>query len=171
MASIHGFTDGSFDYKHMYNIKDRNGPLPYPTINPDTIFGTLALAKDKPYFQEFARLLIYLRMDGIFNNSQANFTVFVPETTLGDLTDYDAYFLRKLVLYHTIQQAYPVEFLTKTKAMFIYPKLEGNRILVENIATPTPLLNRQAVIKDVQYVNGSAIYTISNYLQVFKEMF
>lgn len=170
MASIHGFMDGSFDYKHMYNIKDRKGPLPYPTIHPNTLFGTLALS-DKPYFVEFAKLLVYLQIDGIFNNSQADFTLFVPETSLGDFTSYDSYFLQKLVKYHTIQQALPAPFLTRTQAMFIYPKLEGTRILVENISTPTPLLNREAVIKDMIVVNGSVIYVISNYLHVFNEMF
>jgi hypothetical protein len=41
MASIHGYTDGSYDYKHMYSIPDRRGPLPELVYRPGSLLAYL----------------------------------------------------------------------------------------------------------------------------------
>lgn len=163
MASIQGFMDGSFDFKHMYNIADAPGRLPQPTIIPNTIYSFLVQSK-RPCFQQFAALLRWVQMDGMYNDTQACCTMFIFEQDLGDFKSYDSWNLSKMVMYHTCPTALPYEFLKGSKAMFIDTKLKTFRILVENINPEGTLLNRSSFIKEKIVINGSVIYVIPNVL-------
>lgn len=157
MASLQGFMDGSYDYKQFYNIKDLAGPLPKPAIHCNTLLG--ALEKNKDCIQ-FVSLLKSLPMSAIYNNNQASFTLFVPIANYCNVNINDSYKVRQFILLHTLEHAVSYPFLKSSKGMLLNTRLPGSNILVENIYTDTPLLNRQSKILGQQIVGNSVIYFI-----------
>ena len=54
MAAMHGFMDGSYDYKQMYTIQDLRGPLPTPVIQRS--FTTTIADIPRPSLQSLSSL-------------------------------------------------------------------------------------------------------------------
>ena len=161
MTTLQGYTDGSYDYRQMYDIKDLKGPLPQPTIRCDTLLGALS---ENPYCHEFTKIVKAVpEMAALFNDSQSSFTLFVP---LSDLPSWkaDSYFLRKFILLHTLDRPLPYKFLATSPMMYVNTRLPDVRILVENLNTLKPLLNRSATILGQQVVGNAVIYYISQSL-------
>lgn len=160
MATLHGYTDGSYDYKQKYNIKDLKGPLPYPVIHKNTLLGAL---NDNPDCLDFATIVKSIpEMAAKFNNIQASFTLFVPLKVL--IHSRDSYKLRQFILLHTVEHALPYPFLSRTRMMYINSRLPGTKILVENLGSATPLLDRHSHIIGQQTVGNAVIYYIDESL-------
>ena len=161
MASSHGYFDGSYDYKQMYDIKDINGPLPVPSFNPHTLLGYL-------HFQNtpFADIISRTTLAGIYNDTHAQFTLFVPTVLPPNITTADSYFLRQLVLYHTLEHTIPLSVIQNTKCMRLNTRLNGSRILVENRPSSnaqtyqTTLLNHKSTVLSHVSVGKSQIFFI-----------
>ena len=163
MATLQGYTDGSYDYRQMYNIKDTQGPLPKPVIKINTLLDAL---QQNVQCSEFAKMVMSLPdMAARFNNSQANFTVFVPLSDIR-IPSNDSYHTRQFVLLHTLERAYPYKFLATARMMTLDTRLPGTKILVENLGNPKPLLNRHAQILGQQIVGNAVIYYIDRALQL-----
>jgi uncharacterized surface protein with fasciclin (FAS1) repeats len=159
MASAQGFTDGSYDYKHMYNIKDINGPHPIPKFNTDTILGYL-----HNHNFEFAKIIESTDMAGKYNDIQADFSLFVPMIIPEWAHTLDAYKLKQLVLYHTLEHAVAYEFLKSSGAMFVNTRLPGSRLLVENVYTQTPRINNYTQILGYKQVGNAILFFIDKTL-------
>jgi len=161
MTTLHGYTDGSYDYRQMYNIKDIKGPLPTQIIRENTLLKAL---NDNPKCAEFARIIMSLPdMAARFNSSQANFTVFVPISELCIRTN-DQYKNRQFILLHTLEHAYPYTFISSMSMSLLDSRLPGTKILIENLGTPYPVLNRQSQILGSQIVGNAIIYYIDKSL-------
>lgn len=161
MASSHGYFDGSFDYKQMYDIKDIKGPLPVPSFNQHTLLGYL-------HFQNtpFADIISKTNLAGTYNDTQAQFTLFVPTKLPHTLANADSYFLRQLVLYHTLEHTIPLAVIQNTKCMRLNTRLNGSKILVQNLPSPTTdgyqttRLNHNSTILSYTPVGNSHIFFI-----------
>lgn len=163
MASLQGYMDGSYDYKQMYNIKDIRGPLPKPVIHKNTLLDAL---HSNPKCLEFARMVMSLPdMSAKFNNSQANFTVFVPLSDMY-LPSNDSYHVRQLILLHTLEHAYTYQFLASSRMMWLNTRLPGTKLLIENLGTPRTMINRHAQILGQQMVGNAVIYFIDQSLRL-----
>jgi hypothetical protein len=161
MATLHGYMDGSYDYRQMYNIKDLKGPLPIPLIKENTLLGAL---NSNPNCVEFTKLVMSLPdMAARFNCSQASFTVFVPLSGIC-LDTTDSYRIRQFILLHTLNHAYPYKFLATSPMMIIDTRLPGTKILVENLGTPRTILNRHVQIVAAETVGDAVIYYIDHSL-------
>jgi uncharacterized surface protein with fasciclin (FAS1) repeats len=164
MTSVQG-TDPSYNYSHMYDIKDLRGNLPTPVYNQGTILCALHQAG---CFQNFIDLVTKAGLAGIFNSKQTNITVFAPNDealSACSVKGIDSFKAKQLVLYHTLEKSIPPSFLRSSKAMYLDTQVTGSRLLVENLRTPVPLINRctHVVQCPIATVN-SMIYPINKVL-------
>jgi len=139
------------------------GPLPKPIIKCNTLLGALEKNKD---CIEFVSLLKSLPMSAVYNGVQASFTLFVPISNTCNVNINDSYKVRQFILLHTLEHSVSYPFLKGSKAMLLNTRLPGTSILVENIYTDTPLLNRQSRVLGQQIVGNAVIYFIDNPLCV-----
>lgn len=160
MTTLQGFTDGSYDYKQMYDIKDLHGCLPDPIIHSDTILGILQ--KDEKCVL-FTNLIKSLPISALYNNIQGNFTLFVPlNINTNDISD--SYKIKKLIMFHTLEKALPLNFLQSSRGMYVNTLLSGTRILIENINNQT-ILNGHSIIIGMKLVGNAIIYYIDRNLK------
>lgn len=161
MATIQGFTDGSYDYKHMYNIKDLHGPFPIPKFNPNTLLGYLH-SENHP----FADIIERTPLAATYNDPQGDFSLFVPSFIDEQTKRLDSYHLRQLVLYHTLEHAVPYQFLSTSGCMKVATRLPGSRLIVENINVPTPFINRCAQVTGYTQIGNASIFFINRVLKM-----
>lgn len=158
MTTLQGFTDGSYDYKHMYNIKDLRGPLPIPVVHDNTL---LSYLMSSPEFEPFLALVEKAGLSGKFNSIQADFTVFVP--TQGVPTNVSSYEAKQIVLSHLLERTLSFGFLRSSRMMYLDTRIPSSRILVENFG-PMPLLNRQSQVIGKKQVGHAIVFIIDRAL-------
>lgn len=159
MSTIHGFMDGSYDYKQMYNIQDLKGPLPKPVIYEDTILGAMA---QNPDVSQFFDMVTKSRLSATLNSVQGDFTIFVPVNNgipdcYLDSCDYKN---RQIILLHMLEHAVPLAFIKGSRAMFVNTRLTGSRLLIENEIAPLPLINRSSQVLGYKLIGNGIIYFI-----------
>jgi hypothetical protein len=166
MSSLYG-TDPSYDYSHMYNIKDLRGNLPQPVYNQGTILCTL---HEKGCFSKFIDLITKAGLAGIFNDKQAGFTVFaVPDKVIDSswLKNISMFKAKQYVLYHTLEHSVAPSFLRSSRAMYLNNRIPGSRILLENDKETGTMLNRSVrMLNHPIYAGSSVIYIIDNLLHI-----
>jgi len=124
-------------------------------FNENTLLGYLHSKNFK-----FAEIIEKLHISGKYNHSQADFTLFVPLNLNGWENVEDRYKLKQFVLFHTLERTLSVYFLKSSGAMMINTRLPGSRILVENINSNVPVLNREARVVDEIRVGNANIIVI-----------
>jgi len=156
MSSIHGFMDGSYDYRFMYNIRDLRGPLPKPEIYSNTLLGVVV---NTPAFAEFAKVLTSLPLSAAYNSEQSYCTLFVPLHVHAEDVD-TPYKCQQFILTHTLEHALPYKYLRSSGAMYLDTRHTGTKILVENVGSETPVINRKCRILASQVVGSAVIFII-----------
>lgn len=160
MASLQGYTDGSYDYKQMYNRKDRRGPLPLKAVDVNTILGFL---KSNEFI--FGNIIEQTDLKYKYSQGIADLTLFVP-VNVGEWKNVrDSFKLKKLVLYHSLEKPLSGDFLKSSMGMRLNTRQPGSYILVENIKGQT-ILNRESVILDEVRVGNSNIFIIDRPLSL-----
>lgn len=166
MASLYG-TDPSYDYSHMYNIKDLRGELPKPVLKPGTILYAL---HQHGSCSKFIELVSKAGLAGVFNDKQANFTVFAPIDDSIDcmwLKSVSSFKAKQYVLYHTLDHAVAPSFLRSSKAMYLNTRIPGSRLFVENYNEVPPLINRiSRVIECPIVLDSSVVYVVDRVLHI-----
>lgn len=160
MTSLQGYTDGSYDYSHQYDITDFRGRLPGLQINMGSIFHFLV---NHPKGLSMANLIAKTQLAGFYNDPQASFTMFVPVQINDSI---DSYTAQQLVLVHSLPFAACYSFLKSSHMMFLDTRMTGRKILLENISTTTPTLDRCAQIISQVKVGKSMIYFITKPLRL-----
>jgi len=162
MATMHGYMDGSYDYKQMYNIQDLNGSLPTLVVHEDTLLHVLTNTKG---VSKFKTLVENTKLPGILNSRQGDFTLFVPiDSGIPNAVMNGTQFkTRQTVLYHMLEHAVPVEFVRGSRSMMVNTRLPGSRLLIENYGQG-PVINRFSKILGYQYVGGASVYFIDRIL-------
>lgn len=163
MTTLHGYTDGSYDMKQMYDIKDTRGKLPLPVVDKNSLLGALF---SNPKCAEFAALVKSIPdIAAKFNSIQADFTLFVPLTLDLVTAQTDSYKVRQFIFLHMLEHAIPPALLATTRMMYLTSRLCGTRILVENSGTSTTL-NRCATVVGQELVGNAVIFYIDRSLRL-----
>lgn len=158
MASLHGFTDGSYDYKQSYIF---NQTPEYPNLDPNTLLGFL-VSEGNP----FAEIVSRTDLKHKYANKQADFTLLVPSNLQEWLNVQDSYKLKQFVLYHTLERTIGARFFQSSPAMMINTRLPGSRIVAENFPNSNPVLNRESTIIGEHRVGNANIIFIDNALSL-----
>lgn len=159
MTSIQG-TDPSFNYTHMYNIKDLQGPLPTPVFNQNSV---LCALHQHGCFEKFIDLITRAGLAGIYNSTQTNVTMFIPmDNTISNewLKTVDSYKAKRIVLYHTLARTISAAFLKSSKAMYLNTKIPGSKLLCERFGNSHPVVNRHSRILGCPIMGGKGTFSI-----------
>ena len=154
MSTLQGFTDGSYDYRQMYNVQDLRGPLPECRVSIDTIYGYLMQNG-----LNFASIISKSRISAQYSNSQSTFTVFVPLDIGSWENETNLYKIQQLLLAHTLERPLSMGFLKRSLGMRLTTMQDGAYILCENIEGKTILNRTSVVLKEIK-VGGANIFLI-----------
>ncbi len=157
MVSTGPYTE-AMNFTHMFDIPDTRGPLPIRIETP----GSLSyLVANHPDFSKFRYMLRLAKLDGLYNDCQANFTIFIPsDYELRNIPDsvfinMDNATARHIVLSSTLNRKITADILEDSKAMYFLTRDPPNRLLVTNNEDRT-YINRDINIihKDMIATNG-----------------
>jgi uncharacterized surface protein with fasciclin (FAS1) repeats len=157
MVSI-GPNSQSCNMTHMYNISDLHGSLPKEGLHPTSLSGII---KEHPDFKKFSYILDLSGLEGEYNASQANYTLFVPsDKSLSDIhndifTNIDDSTARHIVKTSTLKNRISSELLSESPASYFTTKSASNRLFITNTNNKTYINNSINVIyKDMNANNG-----------------
>jgi uncharacterized surface protein with fasciclin (FAS1) repeats len=142
----------------MFDFTDLRGCLPEKKFCPTSLTGVV---NEHPDFRKFSYILNLSGLAPIYNNNQANFTIFVPsDTTLigmdpSVLENMDALEARHIVQSSTLKRRIPGAILEDSPAAIFTTLGDPNNLWVTNISGHTYINNTINVIhKDMSTDNG-----------------
>jgi uncharacterized surface protein with fasciclin (FAS1) repeats len=148
----------SYNFTHMFNIKDLNSCIPRFKKCPNSLSG---LIQSHPDFSKFYSILKLANLDDIYNDPQANFTLFVPsDNALANIDDsvfknMDISTARHIVKTSTLDRKIPSELLENSPASYFITKDSSNRLFITNIRGRTYIdTNINVIHKDMEASNG-----------------
>jgi len=157
MTSI-GPSTQSYNFTHMWDLGDLRGCPPKVTGCPNTLFGII---NNHPDFTKFKYMINLGMFEGILDNSQADFTLFVPSDRaiagLGDgvFMNMDVSTARHIVKSSMLDRKISSDLLEDSPAAYFLTKDPPNRLFVSNISGKTYISNCIEVIhKDILATNG-----------------
>jgi len=142
----------------MWDIQDLRGHSPMEVECPTSL---MAIISNHPDFSKFRYMVKLAKLEGIFNSTQADFTIFVPSDKaiagLGDsvFMNMDDAVARHIVKSSTLDRKIPSDLLEDSPASYFLTKDPPNRLFITNISGRTYINNDINVIhKDMQASNG-----------------
>lgn len=159
MTTMQGYTDGSYDYRQMYDMPDLRGSLPAPVVHEGTPMYALATT---PECASFLGCVRRTNMVGVLNSLQHRGTLFIPvsgpefDVLLAGLSDFEC---RQLVIRHSLEQPIPPVMIKGTRSGLFNTKQPSTNILVES-QHGTTLLNRGSRIVGSLEIGQTYLYLI-----------
>jgi len=148
----------------MYRIPDIRGPYPVKSYTPNSLMGYIASRDDMTRMAFMIRLA---KLDGIYNDPQADFTLFVPlDTSLTDVDEsvfinMDDCTARTIIQSLTIRRIIPCQLIEDNKASRYNTMNQYNKLFITVGPDNTVYVNNDTKIleKDILLSNGM-IHTI-----------
>ena len=154
----------SFNFTHMWNHTDLRGPLPKPEACDNSLLGAL---ENNPNFSFFRKIVKKAKMEDIFNNVQANFTVFVPvNDQLSDemkqgIDNMDVLKARQIIKASSLDNKISSECFAGKQSLSLVTRDRSNRIEVSSSDGKT-FLNKTIMLVETDIILGNGIiHTIS----------
>lgn len=152
------------DFSHMYKLSDIRGPYPVKSYNPNSLMGYIASRDDMTRMSFLLRLA---KLDGIYNDPQADFTLFVPlDTSLTDISDgvfinMDDCIARSIVQSLTLKRVIPCQLIEDSRLSKYNTMNQYNKIFIAISKEGSVFVNKDAKVieKDIRLSNGM-IHTI-----------
>jgi hypothetical protein len=148
----------SNNFQHMFDLHDLRGCLPKKGECSNSL---LALINNHTDFTKFKYIVKLSKLDGILNNPQADFTLFVPSDDaiqgLGEevFINMDDATARHIVKSSMLDRKIPEELLKDSPASYFLTKDPPNRLFISNISGRTCIENDINIIHfDMQAANG-----------------
>lgn len=156
----------SMNFRHMFEKHDLRGPLPLKVDTP----GSLSFAiSNHPDFTIFRYILRLSKLDSLYNDPQANFTVFIPsDQALKGLfsdsvfTNMDLATARHIVQGSTLNRKISGDVLGDSPASYMLTQDPPNRLFVTNISGRTYINNHINVIHKDMILDNGIIHVIDN---------
>lgn len=157
MTSIGPYSQ-SLNFTHMFNFRDLRGCYPKEVLEPNSISGIISR---HPETKKFSYILNLSNLQGIYNDCQANFTVFVPSDIAiknlpeGVFTNMDLSTARHIVLTSSLNNRITTDILQDSPASYLYTRDPPNRLYVTNISGKTLINNSINVLNgNINATNG-----------------
>lgn len=144
---------------HMYDMVDLRKCINEPKkYSKGSIMNIIDNNKD---FTRFAYIIKLARLDGVLNDIQANFTVFVPSDKMinniseGVFTNLDISNSRQIVLASILKHKITSELLSYNPSNYFITMNPTEKLFITNINNVTYISNKiKIIIKDIQATNG-----------------
>lgn len=157
MVSIGPYTE-VMNFTHMFDIPDNRGPLPVKKETPGSLAYLVANHQD---FKRFRYMLRLAKLDGLYNDCQANCTIFVPsDESLKGIPDdvfinMDDATARHIINSSTLNRKITADILEDNPARYFLTRNPHNRLLVTNVGDRTYIERDINIIhKDMMATNG-----------------
>jgi uncharacterized surface protein with fasciclin (FAS1) repeats len=156
----------SYNFTHMFSIQDiRRARKRPPVYSPNTLMGII---DRNPCFSRFKYIIQLAELDGIYNDEQANFTLFVPDDMFlkylpeSFFTNLDKSFAMHIVQNSTFKNRITSELLEDSAAAYYNTMHKIGKLFISNISQRTYIDNSlnptnkeiKIVKKDVIATNG-----------------
>jgi hypothetical protein len=152
----------SMDMTHMYDMPDFNGGVT-EVILKDSLWDFL----QQPCFSIFRRLVQLSRMDVLFNNCQANFTLFVPideHIKDIDLAQFSRVNAIEIVRKHSMDKWITEDLLRYSPIMYLDTRNTKEKILVTTIGQDLVLNSISTVISPNHILCNGIVHVINTIL-------
>ena len=169
MVSIGPYTE-AMNFTHMFDLPDLRGNLPKKVETP----GSLAyLVANHPDFSKFRYMLQLSKLDDIYNDCQADFTIFVPsDKAIANIpeaifTNMDSATARHIIRTSTLNRKITSDILEDSRGMYVITKSPQNRLFITNDNGTTYIDRTIKIIhKDIIATNG-VIHVIDTLIKPF----
>ena len=142
----------------MFDIPDLRGHLPIKVACPNSL--TWIINKH-PDFSRFSYMLKLAKMDDLYSDPQANFTIFVPSDDALKHVDNNVFLnmddstARHIIKSSTLKRRIPSAVLLDSPASWLHTRDPPNRLFVTNMNGRIYVNNTINIIhKDMQASNG-----------------
>ena len=161
----------SYNYTHMFWKEDLRGPRPKLYTNPNTIMSVLENNYD---FSMFSYIIKLAKFEGLFNDCQADVTLFVPSDIEIKKNNPDMYSMvenmdestaKSIVLFSTLNRKINLDLLSQSPMKYVFTQNTTNKLLLETYENRTYLNrgNAKIIRPDINLSNGM-IHIINNIL-------
>jgi len=156
MVSIGPYTQAT-NYTHTFDIPDLRGPLPKRTFREGTLS---CIIENHPDFSMFKHLVNIAQLDNIFDDLQANITLFIPsdqqlQAKGINVTNIDIGSARNIVNASAINRRITSDILEDSPASYFITRNPKIRLFISNINNRTYINNDINIIhKDMLCSNG-----------------
>ena len=159
MTSIGPYSQKT-DSTYMFNFKDIHGPFPKKIENSNSISDIIC---NNSFFKKFKYILNLSKLDSIYNDIQANFTIFV---TSDDFLKYipESFFVnmdlvtaRNIIQASTLENRITSDILKDSKCSFFTSMNKYNRLYIKNNNNNNNIIlnnNINVIQKDIICTNG-----------------
>ena len=146
------------NFRTMFDITDLRGPLPYKATCPSSITGIL---QSHPYLSKAQHVLKQSGLESLYDDPQANFTLFVPSDHAysrlepGVFENIDLSIARHLIQGNTLKRKITKDLLQNTPVAQYETKSPPNRLFVSNLSGKTFINNCVPVLQfNIEATNG-----------------
>ena len=142
----------------MFDKSDLRGPLPQKVESPNSLSNIISM---NPDFSKFRYILRLSKLDAIYNDIQANFTLFVPSDDAlinipeSVFVNMDLLTARHIVKTSTLNSRITSDILSDSPCSYFMTNNSANRLFVTNVNGQSTIDNHINVIgADIMAVNG-----------------
>lgn len=161
----------SYNYTHMFWKGDLRGPRPKLYTSPNTIMSVLENNYD---FSIFCYIVKLARFEGLFNDCQADVTLFVPSDIeirkntpdmINIIENMDEATAKNIVLFSTLNRKIDYDLLSQSPMKYVFTQNNTNKLLLETYDNVTYLNrgNAKIIRPDINLGNGM-IHIVNNLL-------
>lgn len=164
MVSIGPYSE-SMNFRHMFDMPDLRGHLPVKVACPNSL---TSIVNEHPDFSKFRYMLNLAKLENLYSDPQANFTIFVPSDNALKHVDKNVFLnmddgtARHIIKSSTLKRRIPSSVLSDSPASWLHTQDPPNRLFVTNMNGRIYLNNNINIIhKDMPASNG-IIHVIDN---------
>lgn len=145
------------NFTHAFDIPDLRGPLPKGVLCEGTLWWLICRI---PEFSGFRWIVERAKLNNIFNDKAANYTVFIPSNDGLDpsmLANLGVLEARSIVRSYTVQYKIDSDVLCDDPIYYLYPIDSNNRLCITNLNGETRIDGKVKVtVFDLKCNNGIA---------------
>ena len=159
----------STNFTHMFNMPGLRGPPLERKYHKNSLSYIIS---NNPNFSKFKNILKLSKLDGVYDDIQSDFTVFVPsDNSLKNIPqnvfiNMDVLTARNIVKSSTIKRKITRAILEDVNESLFHTQHRNNRLLVTNISKKTFLNNTINVIQMNIHASNGMIHVIDDLITV-----
>ena len=157
-----------FDMSHMYDFQDLRGPTPVMKVDPNSILGYI---RNSHNFKLYDKIITLARLEGRYNDSQSNSTVFIVPDNILKTKYKKSYFdnmdnglAKQIMQYSTLNRKIDEFLLTSSPISQFETRNSSFRLCIRNINNISTIDNKIQIIHFNQEVNNGIIHMVNDIL-------
>lgn len=162
MAAIGPYSQ-STNYTHMFNFSDLRGNLPTKKYNTNSISDII---NKTPRFSKYNKILKLSQYDNIYDDPQANFTLFVVSDDILNknvdtiFSELDILTARYIIKGSTLERKIPIEIFKTSNAAYYSTGTKQSRLLITTDGNNVYIDNNAMILQSNINASNGIIHVI-----------